>query len=568
MNKKRLLTGFLFSAVFAALTAMQILTMVYFGQVKSGMHEDEYYSYYSTNRTNGFYYPDREWVSTQDILREFVVEEGTGFDFANVKLSQSWDVHPPLYYYLLHIACSLSPNRFSKWQGLIVNLCAFALQQVLLACLVYAVCTMSGCSDGTCRRAALWAVALWGFSPAAISMVMFIRMYSWLTTLVLLSALLHVRLAGMILAKTDGQAKGRGALVFAAAGLTTLAGFLTHYYFLVYLAFEGIWMLFICACRRKPKTAFSYALVQTAALGLAVLHYPSCLSHIFRGYRGRQAQAELFNLQSLRERITFFTSVISRFVFGGVLWWLLAAAAVLLLVAMAARKRVIRHKGLLAGMLMVPAAGYFIITSKTALLLGDSSVRYVLAICPLLTAMLVMLLHMPQEMTRKNIVPVTRTLGAAAMVLLLGWGAMVVRPVIEWPASGSILFLYTEDAERSAIARSAGNVPVVVAFNDASPYNIWFLTDELMAHRRLFYLNQNNQEPVDGDVLFAAADGDDAGEEKSRAALLAYIARCDNALSTLRMLEQAVARSGSGTACAIQYGSEEMWDLYYITSLR
>ena len=568
MKKRRFSSVVLFTAGFVILTALQILTMVYFGNVKSGMHEDEYYSYYSTNRTNGFYYPDREWVSSQDILREFVVEEGTGFDFAKVKLSQSWDVHPPLYYYLLHIACSLTPNLFSKWQGLIVNMAAFAMGQILLVCLVLMMCRHLGCSSRSCRSAALWTAGLWGFCPAAISMVMFIRMYSWLTALVLLSAILHVRMAGLMMYEPV-HTKAKSILLFIASGLVTLAGFLTHYYFLVYLFFEGIWTLILCLRRKKIKTAFAYTAVQTAALSLAVLYYPACLSHIFRGYRGRQAQEALLDLKSLQERIAFFSSVINRFVFGGILWWLLAATAALLLVAgltklycrenekrQQEREAIWQHAAYI-GMLMAPALGYLLITSKTALLLGDSSVRYVLAVCPILTAMLVMLLHVPSLVTNTVSRTMTRVLAAAAAGVLLLWGALTVRPVIEWPSSGSILFLYTEDAEKIAMARAARSLPTIVAYNDATPYNIWFLTDELAEHPRLFYMNQNNQEPLDD--LELAADTQ---------TVLAYIARGDNALSTLHLIEQTLARHGRGRVCAMQYGSEEMWDLYYISSLR
>ena len=57
--------------------------------------EDEYYTYFSTNRSLGLYQPDREWQDKQTILDEFAVKEGEGFNYGLVKLVQSWDVHPP-----------------------------------------------------------------------------------------------------------------------------------------------------------------------------------------------------------------------------------------------------------------------------------------------------------------------------------------------------------------------------------------------------------------------------------------------------------------------------------------
>lgn len=66
----------LWVAAFLGLLCLQILLLVYFGNRKAGFHEDEYYSYYSTNRTAGLFEPDREWVERDVLRNEFVVLEG------------------------------------------------------------------------------------------------------------------------------------------------------------------------------------------------------------------------------------------------------------------------------------------------------------------------------------------------------------------------------------------------------------------------------------------------------------------------------------------------------------
>ena len=113
--------------------AAQVAVLIYFGARKAGFHEDVFYSYFSSNRSAGLYTPDGEWVDTETILNEFRVLPGERFHFGTVKLVQSWDVHPPLWYYLLHFACSLSAGVFSKWQGLAVNIVGFVIAQLLLA---------------------------------------------------------------------------------------------------------------------------------------------------------------------------------------------------------------------------------------------------------------------------------------------------------------------------------------------------------------------------------------------------------------------------------------------------
>ena len=43
------------------------------------------------------------------------------FDYASVYYNQTQDVHPPLFYFLLHTVCSLFPGSFTKWTGLGMN---------------------------------------------------------------------------------------------------------------------------------------------------------------------------------------------------------------------------------------------------------------------------------------------------------------------------------------------------------------------------------------------------------------------------------------------------------------
>ena len=35
---------------------------------------------------------------------------------------QSYDVHPPVYYFMLHTVCSVMPGVFSMWQGIGLNI--------------------------------------------------------------------------------------------------------------------------------------------------------------------------------------------------------------------------------------------------------------------------------------------------------------------------------------------------------------------------------------------------------------------------------------------------------------
>ena len=62
-----------FYLLFLLIWVVQMLTAFYFCTQKQGFHEDEYYTYYSTARTNGFYVEDGQWMERETYRNEFVV---------------------------------------------------------------------------------------------------------------------------------------------------------------------------------------------------------------------------------------------------------------------------------------------------------------------------------------------------------------------------------------------------------------------------------------------------------------------------------------------------------------
>lgn len=101
---------------------------------KEGFFLDEIYSY---GLSNSSYVPFLSWlhggeqvangklpeaVFTQSEFLNYVAPQGsTRFDYASVYYNQTQDVHPPLFYFLLHTVCSLFPGSFTKWTGLGMN---------------------------------------------------------------------------------------------------------------------------------------------------------------------------------------------------------------------------------------------------------------------------------------------------------------------------------------------------------------------------------------------------------------------------------------------------------------
>lgn len=558
---------------------LQMLTALIFCAKKSGFHYDEYYSYYSSNVTLGLVPTDREWKSQEELLGEFQVLEGQRFRYRDVVRMQTYDVHPPFYYLLLHTVCSLTPGVFTKWSGLVLNLIFFGISWCLLGKLTLELVsaawsweeetaqgrkageTVQGRKAGETARgrkageaAAAAVCLLYGFNPAVLSGIMLVRMYMLLGTFVLFATWLHVR----ALARNR-----RGAGFYIPLMISVYLGFLTHYYFAVYLFFLAaameFYLLFETAesksLGQRWKDCMIYAAAVIGAMAAAVLCYPACLGHIFRGYRGTEAMGEFFNLGNTLGRLRFFTGLLNEYVFGSLLP-AVVLALLLLAVTIGALAR-IKHEKRQPGRAMryrtvwVPAAavaGYFAVVTKTALLTAEEANRYQLPVYGLIlmlaTAAVMLLtkrlMSLIRDGKRERAVRTGQLICGGFLLLLL---AGEIRGL----AGGRVLFLYEEDEENIALARENHEVPVVYFYNGNLMWMIWDDSLELMQYDRIYFVNMADVSPLT-DAELCSADR-----------VLVYVARGDNA-------GQAVEAVSAGAGSEVRKVRELLYcDLYEVT---
>ena len=471
---------------FIALWILQMAAAFWFCTQKQGFHEDEFYTYYSTARTNGFYVEDGKWMERDAYRNEFVVLPEERFQYGLVKQVQSWDVHPPMYYWVFHTAASLVPGVFSKWIGLSVNLLFHGINLILLTYLSYL-------AAGRDEDLPFFVTFVYGFSPAAMSGVVFIRMYEMLTTFVLLCAVLHVstvqRLQG-----SSGQCDTKISLrTLLAMAAVTYVGFLTQYYYFIFLFFLAaafcVWLLWR---DRGIGNCLRYGFFQVLAFVLAYLTYPAFPGQMFKGQRGAQATETFFDLSNTFERIGFFWDLMNRYVFGGLLGLIILLFGVVALdgCMMKASQRKRAHtqtsektgsgqcgerqvfSGVSFYMLFFTAAGYFLAVSKTALLLGDTSNRYQIPIYGIAVLLLL--------------------LGAAFLLrwFFRKWAVAVfcVAVVALGYVQAGVVFLYPEAEEGVALAReqAAAQIPAVYVYKPGEEWCIWAVADELMEYDRVY----------------------------------------------------------------------------------
>lgn len=568
--------------VFAILWVLQMAAAFYFCTRKQGFHEDEYYTYYSTARTNGFYVEDGQWMERDAYRNEFVVLPGQQFQYGLVRQVQSWDVHPPMYYWVFHTVASLVPGVFSKWIGLSVNLFFHGLNLILLTYLSY----LAGGRD---FKTACLATLVFGFSPASFSGVVFIRMYEMLTTFVLLCAVLHVR------AVTENREELLGTRDLFPMAAVTYIGFLTHYYYFIFLFFlAAAFCLWLLRRDRRLGNCLRYGFFQCLAFGLAYLTYPAFPAQMFRGQRGAQAAENFFDLSNTLERVWFFLDLLNGYVFG-YLFFVLLLAAVSLAVRVRRRggvsvagkaKRDVLRSGFAFWMLLFAAAGYFLTVSKTALLLGETSNRYqlplygivvflILSACKTLWRQAVALADVKPVMKAEEKPGILYRLCPTAVKILLFlfelvgdlWGRLItfaikhrkyteklallfcILIVVTAQLRTDVVFLYPEDREQTAFAskQAAAHTPAVYLYRPGEEWCIWDVTDELMAY---------------GSVYFAATEGEAIADERIAGAdaLVVYLAKGADEKKELARLFQGKERLGEYRLCF----SEKYCEVYYV----
>lgn len=572
--------------LFGILLVLQVIAALCFCMKKTGFHYDEYYSYYSSNVTMGLVPTDREWKPGSEIYNEFAVLPGEQFDFGTVVRMQTYDVHPPFYYLLLHGVCSLTPGIFSKWSGLALNLFFFIGSWMLLALLAWRMAG-AGREEGEQEEAAdrrfrqlavLGIILLFGFNPAVYSGIMLVRMYMLLGFWVLAATWLHVR---------SLQERKRGWRFFVPLAAVVYLGFLTHYYFAVYLFFLAatmeFYLLFETAEHRtwgqKWKDCILYAAVVIGSLVAAVLSYPACLGHIFRGYRGTEAMGAFFDLGNTWGRLNFFVGLLNEYAFGGLLFVLILVLAVLAITAWALqrlKRSALQSESGIRGqkpseiskpsadaakeqaigfweryrILWIPAAaslGYFAVVTKTALLTAEEANRYQIPIYGMLLLLAVILFLMLVRKAGGKKCFARKGICGAVLAFLIFLTCGQIHGLLD----GKVLFLYEEDAENIAFARQNADEPIIYFYNPALMWMIWDDSLELMQYDQIYFVNLADTSALEAEWL--------AQEDR----VLVYAARTDTSAAALE-----TAAAGMGRPVEMKKIRELLYcDLYEIKTI-
>ena len=169
-------------ALVISLIIVQLIICIIVGYNKRNLFCDEVFTYGLSN-CEDYAFLNKEtfdslgyngWVDAEFLQHYVNVDEETPLSFRAAYYNQVADVHPPMYYFLIHIMCVIFGGVYTKWSGLLLNLLILIGIDAALYYIGKEVFKGS-------RSKAILSVLFWSCSAVGLSNIIFIRMYLLLT---------------------------------------------------------------------------------------------------------------------------------------------------------------------------------------------------------------------------------------------------------------------------------------------------------------------------------------------------------------------------------------------------
>lgn len=397
------------------------VVMTFFMTKKEGFHEDEMFSYGSSNyaydnvyrpygkkdETNIFvkekimngnifqnlkyYLIDHRDIKDEtlaDIKSEFVptwrssneandyltIQSKDALNYGMVYYNQSRDIHPPLFYFLVHTVSIFFMGHFSKYIIFGIN----------LLFMVLSLWTIKNIFEKLDKKYLIIpTLILYGFSMGAISTVIFQRMYSMLNFFVLMFISANI---DIIKKDFDIDKKLWNKLTWIV-----LLGFWTQYYFCIVAGMVAVLVLIGVIRKQGKQGAITYILKYLKMAVIGVLLYPLSINHIFFSYRG-VGKAEM--ARGFGEKLVEYLNMIG---YSFSVPVLAIAICLILLVMAVAVKSVIDEKidknVLGASAIIFSVICYVCVIVKVSPELQDANIiRYIMCVLPLIIISILLLI--------------------------------------------------------------------------------------------------------------------------------------------------------------------------------
>ena len=324
------------------------------------------------------------WKTKEEAKEYLTINDGDTLNFFSVYYNQSRDVHPPLFYFVVHIVSSICFGTFSKYIIFAINLIFFILSCLILRKILILLDR---------RHLTIPLMILYGFSIGAISTVIFLRMYQMLVFFTLLSLYLHIKI---IKNDYDINRKTRNELI-----VTTILGFLTQYYFCIFAFLEFIVLTVILVKKKKYDVLKKYIKYHIMSAIIGIIIFPASIYHIFFSYRGMGADIKVNLLESI---ITYINELGYSFSMSGITLILIFAIISIILSILIIKKDRKRLNIPMVSIILIPTLLFFVVISIIAPQMASNTlIRYIAIVIPLVGLILILAIdYILKEKLSKN----------------------------------------------------------------------------------------------------------------------------------------------------------------------
>lgn len=358
-DKKEEIKEGIWTYVFAILL---LIILIIVATQKSGWHVDEYCTFLLSNTSRGELssLKSGDTYSGEEFFNKlFVVNDGTRFNVSNVFDNQVKDVHPPLYYLIVNMLCSIFSDADSlQVIGLGIN--------IVLAVLCYFIFIKILDLFTNDNHVSVVISFLFCLSYAFLNTVMFMRMYMLL--------MLFTTLLIYTLLKYPPTAVRHPVGFYISLFLISVLGCLTHYYYIIlFCSACFVYGILLIRCK-KIKELVCGIFAAVSSLGVALLVFPAMYDHIFKGYRGTGSFEKAKSVEFISD-LSEYIKIIDDYLFGGILLILL----VCIIFALSLQDKVsFRNQNTDKYILLVvPAIISFLLVAKTAPYQKERYVSYI-----------------------------------------------------------------------------------------------------------------------------------------------------------------------------------------------
>lgn len=357
---------FLNKIILIVFIALSVFTIIVQCKQKIRFHEDEVMTFALSNSLSMGLLgsPFNEKLNAnEEFMEAMTVHEGNQFNYRQVWINQAADVHPPLYYCVVHTISSLMPDTFNMWMGIGINIVFMVLCIILVEQCAFLLTKN--------RKYALLIAGFFALNPAVLEMNTFIRMYMmamFFCLLILKWMLSHLDDRKLFL--TDN----------VSILITVTLGALAHYYCIVFAVIFSVAFGIIQLRKKRIKKLLAFSITMVISAILSILTFPAMIYHIFGSYRGVEAFGNAVHISDYYYRIYVYLNTINFDMFSGALIILL----IVLIVFSVKRKE--PFKSIMGEeekqrwlFIMIPTLIYFLLVSKTSAYIDS---RYISLIYP------------------------------------------------------------------------------------------------------------------------------------------------------------------------------------------